>query len=84
MCKRRVFAAEQLCHRGQFKILLLKIENIIREMLHIDIDIFHQKIPFFKNSGSRERLNEIAPKFYPVFSHMSTMSGKNLVENRSQ
>ena len=41
------FGAEQLCHRGQFIILLLKIENIIREMLHIDIDIFHRKNSIF-------------------------------------
>ena len=42
------FAAEQLCHRGQFIFLLLKIDNIIREMVHTDIDIFHQKTPFLK------------------------------------
>ena len=41
------FAAEQLCHRDQFIILLLKIENIIREMVHIDIDIFHRKNSIF-------------------------------------
>ena len=41
------FAAEQLCHRGQFIILLLKIENVIREMVHIDIDIFHRKNSIF-------------------------------------
>src|SRR5580704_13188766 len=29
-------------------VLLIKIENIIREMLHIDIDIFHRKNSIFK------------------------------------
>src|ERR1700722_10099492 len=74
------FAAEQLCHRGQFIILLSKIENIIREMVHIDIDFFTEKTPFFKNAGSRRLLDESWPKFYPTFLHMSTMCGKNLVE----
>ena len=41
------FAAEQLCHRDQFIILLLKIGNVIREMVHIDIDIFHRKNSIF-------------------------------------
>src|ERR1700721_2061822 len=38
--------------------------------------IFHRKTPFFKNAGSRERLDENAPIFYPIFYHMSIMSGK--------
>ena len=69
------FAAEQLCHRGQFIILLLKIENIIREMVHIDIDIFHQKNSIFQKCrisaaiGRRlaKILSHILPHVYYVW-----------------
>ena len=39
-----------------------------------------KKLHFLKMPDLGGCLDEIAPKFYPTFSHMSTMCGKNLVE----
>ena len=70
-CKRRVVCIPYLPDLRKVEIFTFFAGHLL---------IFHRKTLFFKNAGSRRRLNEIAPKFYPTLFHMSTMCGKNLVE----
>jgi hypothetical protein len=74
-CKRRVVCTPYLPDLRKVEIFTFFAGHLL---------IFDQKTPFFKNAGSRRRLNEIALIFYRVLEHMSTMCGKNLVENGSR